>query len=209
MIFLIAGTNGAGKTTAVRRILESLSTPIETTDLYTVHEDRNGQHWAILGTYSGSACGGCDKFSWKGAANDLENTLVALAEHDTHAILEGSIVSTWGRDRLARLIPYGLQVLQLDTPVEECERRVNARRLEKKGPEKYTPVNPKNLISKYEGLLSILPKRRDLGIPVDILSQDDAVARVTNLMGGRPVDPDWGWGRETTLMGDAHVAEDE
>jgi energy-coupling factor transporter ATP-binding protein EcfA2 len=178
MIILISGTNGSGKTTLVRRLIELMPEPTEETKIYTRRGD-----FAVLGKYDGNACGGCDKFSWKGAADDLEAELVRLVEAGVTPILEGSIVSTWGLKRLERLIPHGLVIIQLTTSVEECERRVNARRLEKRGPEKYTPVNPKNLVAKHGGLVSILPKRRALGVDVRERNNEEAFIEARNLLG--------------------------
>jgi len=177
MIIIIAGTNGSGKTTLMRRVIDVMGDPI--------HQDKMVMEWdsaAIIGKYDGPNCGGCDGFSWKGAADDIESL---VNEYDTagkHVLLEGVIVSTWGMARLKRLAERGLVVLHLTTPVEVCEASVNERRKARMG-EKYTPVKPDNLYSKHGGLERGVEKRRAEGIDVRRFDRDGAFVEVQGILG--------------------------
>ena len=176
MIVIVAGTNGSGKTTLARRILELLPEPNS--------QDKMVMEWdevVIIGKYDGPTCGGCDGFSWKGAADDIEALAVQAHEAGKAVLLEGVIVSTWGKARLQRLIEYGLVIVQLATPVEVCEASVNERRKIRMG-EKYTPVKPDNLYGKHRGLERGVETRREMGIDVRVLDREGAFLEVKELL---------------------------
>lgn len=199
MIILIAGTNGAGKTYLMRRILAKLP---EKPDLLTeVKVDgksgpkmkRIASTWlapydiTILGKYDGPTCGGCDCYSWKGASDDLERVVTEEVKAGRRVLLEGLIVATWGQDRMKRLKDLGLVVVQLSTPLEACLDAVNGRRktrAEAEGKE-YTPVNPDNPSSKHRFLEKVAPVRRGLGVPVNELDRESAYRYVVEALGMR------------------------
>lgn len=199
MIILIAGTNGAGKTHLMRRILAKLP---EKPDLLTeVKVDgksgpkmkRIASTWlapydiTILGKYDGPTCGGCDCYSWKGASDDLERVVTEEVKAGRRVLLEGLIVATWGQDRMKRLKDLGLVVVQLSTPLEACLDAVNGRRktrAEAEGKE-YTPVNPDNPSSKHRFLEKVAPVRRGLGVPVNELDRESAYRYVVEALGMR------------------------
>jgi energy-coupling factor transporter ATP-binding protein EcfA2 len=177
MIIIVAGTNGSGKTTLMRRVIEQLGEPR--------HQDKMVMDWdevTIIGKYDGPACGGCDGYSWKGAADDLEKLAVIHHNLGKTVLLEGVIVSTWGMPRLARMQELGLVYVLLDTPAETCEDSVNERRKIRMG-EKYTPVNPDNLLSKHRGLLGGVDKKRAVGMDVRVFDRESAFAEVKELLG--------------------------
>tara|TARA_R110002153_G_scaffold132597_2_gene281651 strand:- start:19042 stop:19578 length:537 start_codon:yes stop_codon:yes gene_type:complete len=176
MIIIVAGTNGSGKTTLARRILELLGEPIRQDKMLMEWEDV-----VVIGKYNGPACGGCDGFSWKGAADDIEAIAVEAIQLGKAVLLEGVIVSTWGKARLERLIESGLVYVQLATPVEVCEASVNDRRKIRLG-EKYTPVKPDNLYGKHRGLLNGIEKKKDMGIDIRVLGREDAFLEVKELL---------------------------
>lgn len=199
MIILIAGTNGAGKTHLMRRILAKLP---EKPDLLTeVKVDgksgpkmkRIASTWlapydiTILGKYDGPTCGGCDCYSWKGASDDLERVVTEEVKAGRRVLLEGLIVATWGQDRMKRLKDLGLVVVQLSTPLEACLDAVNGRRktrAEAEGKE-YTPVNPDNPSSKHRFLEKVAPVRRGLGVEVLELDRESAYRYVVEALGMR------------------------
>lgn len=176
MIVIVAGTNGSGKTTLMRRVIDVLGEPQQ--------QDKMFMEWdnvVIVGKYDGPHCGGCDGFSWKGAADDIEALVTSYQELGKHVLLEGVIVSTWGMARLKRLAERGLVVIHLTTPVDVCEASVNERRKVRMG-EKYTPVKPDNLRSKHAGLERGVEKRRAEGIDVRRFDREAAFAEIRGML---------------------------
>ena len=199
MIILIAGTNGAGKTHLMRRILAKLP---EKPDLFTeVKVDgksgpkmkRIASTWlapydiTILGKYDGPTCGGCDCYSWKGASDDLERVVTEEVKAGRRVLLEGLIVATWGQDRMKRLKDLGLVVVQLSTPLEACLDAVNGRRKTRAEAEgkPFTEVNPDNPSSKFRFLEKVASVRRNLGVPVLELDREAAYRYIVNALGMR------------------------
>lgn len=180
MIVLVSGTNGAGKTHLVRRILDLLPRGDPVAAPAKVVASRHGDV-VVIGRYDGPACGGCDAFSWKGAADDIEAVAVGAVSAGAKVLLEGVIVSTWGRDRLLRLASLGLVVVHLTTPLETCIDSVNDRRrvvAASKGKE-FVPVKTDNISAKYHGL----SRKKDPGIEVLELDREVAFVRVRELLG--------------------------
>jgi hypothetical protein len=99
-------------------------------------------------------------------------------------VLEGLLVGTWGVPRLGRLVTYGLTLIHLSTPVEECVASVLKRRTERAAAagKELKPFNPDNTVGKHAGLLSVLPLRRAAGIPVELLSREEAMTRTLELL---------------------------
>ncbi len=203
MIILIAGTNGAGKTHLMRRILAKLPEPTNHTTVVKPNGKpvqvaanwygTNTEAWpgsnnvTILGKYDGSTCGGCDCYSWKGAPDDLERVVTEAVKAGQRVLLEGLTVCSWGQDRMKRLKDLGLVIVQLSTPLEACLDAVNGRRktrAEAEGKE-YTPVNPDNPSSKHRFLEKVAPVRRRLGVPVNELDRESAYRYVVEALGMR------------------------
>lgn len=187
MIVLISGTSGSGKTYIVQRLLEELGP--SGGDIHLGPRGKQaGYVWpfrnvVVMGTYT-TACGGCDGLSWKGGADDIEAEVLAQRAIGRKVVLEGLLVATWGVPRLGRMVPEGLRVIHLTTPVEECIASVLERRAARAAEtgKEVKPFNPANTAGKHHGLLSVLPARRAAGIPVEELDRAGALARVKELI---------------------------
>ncbi len=194
MIILVSGTNGAGKTYLMRRVLDLL--PREANGECRIQRDRTksirvGSQWGhpyditLLGRYDGPTCGGCDCLSWKGASDDLERLIVKAVQDGQRVLLEGLIVATWGIKRLMRLRGMGLAIVHIAVPLEECLASVNDRRRARAlatGKE-YTPVKEDNIVSKYRCLQRQNDARRASGITVLELSREQAFQHVIGALG--------------------------
>lgn len=187
MIVLLSGTSGSGKTFIVEQLLAELG-PHDTTLRLGPRHKHGGYVWerrrvTIMGEYT-AACGGCDRLSWKGASDEIEQAVVAHHELGHKVVLEGLLVGTWGIPRMSRLVPRGLIVIHLATPVEECVRAVEERRSARAAAagKEPVPLSPANTVGKHAGLLSVLPRRRRAGIPVELLDRAAALARVRELV---------------------------
>src|SRR5712664_2403301 len=126
VIVNIRGTNGSGKSTAVTRYTESVGVAEELKE--------NSRTWAyrlqngvfVLGRYT-TACGGCDTIK---TFAELKAAVTELASHGP-VLFEGVLWSTCFKPsvELAQSLPkHHLIFAMLDTPADECLRRVLARR---------------------------------------------------------------------------------
>lgn len=133
MIIRLNGTHGSGKSTVAKRLLRKYPhTKVEEGGKvvgYRVNLGAKTLH--IIGPYE-TACGGCDAIQpyariWpmvEAAADDF---------HVDHVFFEGALVSSsYGNIGRASEV-YGDDWVNafLDTPVEECIRRVNERRAQR------------------------------------------------------------------------------
>ena len=184
-ILNIRGTNGSGKSSAVRALMAHLGKPIPF--LFDNKEAGYRCKYApdkplfVLGKYT-SACGGLDSsFSYKGAADDVMLCLDLLAEKG-HVVCEGVVaMSSYGFGRLARFAnnqkAKGNNVIfaRLDTPAELCVQRVRARRKEA-GNSK--PFYPEKLLDKYASVIRSQEKLREAGHDVRILPHEEPLQTI-------------------------------
>lgn len=187
MIVLLSGTSGSGKTYIVEQLLRELG-PHDETLAIGPKGKHGGYVWrnrgvTIMGEYT-AACGGCDRISYKGGSDDIERVVFEQRTLDRKVVLEGLLVATWGVERLARLVWGGLIVIHLTTPVDVCVASVERRRIERarEAGREPKPFDPANTVGKHRGLLSVLPARREAGIPVEELDRAAALARVKELI---------------------------
>lgn len=157
MIVNIRGTSGSGKSHLVRRIMELYTDknplfipgrkqPIK----YQLHADEPGvKDLHVIGHYE-TACGGCDTIS---KMDDIFAQVRGADDLGQDVMFEGLLIAA-DVNRVAELHKEGRQVLvlALDTTLETCLSSVNQRRMERLGPEKYTPVKEANTISKHRGV---------------------------------------------------------
>ena len=132
MIVNVRGTHGAGKSTVVRSVMRlGIVAPIfgllgpNLPEAYAVEFPRATVPTFVVGPYT-SACGGCDRISDNA-------TVIALIEKYAergHVLFEGSLISsTYGAvGRFLEAWRKDAAFVFLDTPLEECLRRVEARR---------------------------------------------------------------------------------
>jgi predicted kinase len=173
MILNIRGTHGSGKSTLVRKLLDSGTT------MAAVNEDgspsdakrpagyvvfglpgmKKGAAMYVVGPYE-TACGGADAIQ----PYDLIWPRVLEYARKGHVIFEGALVSSSvgniGREMAARR-QKDCVVLFLDTPVQVCLDRI-AKRRAAKGDER--PLNPKNTTVKHHAVEVSRPKLEALGL---------------------------------------------
>jgi predicted ABC-type ATPase len=178
-IIAIKGTNGSGKSSAVRALVAHLGkiATLRFNNKDAGYRCEYGERTVfVLGKYR-STCGGLDSsFSYKGAANDVFLCLDALVAKG-HVVCEGVIAMTsYGFGRVARFAEEqkakGNNVIfaRIDTPAELCIERVRRRRRESGN---HRPFNAEKLLHKYESVLRSQEKLRDAGYDARILPHDD------------------------------------
>lgn len=158
MIISLRGTHGSGKSTVVRTILERYPhVPLGTgkkPDGYRVSILFLRQPLFIVGPYL-TACGGCDAIQ----PYDLIWPRIDSWSQQGHVLFEGALVSSSYGNIGRASEKFGDHVIFafLDTPLEECIRRIKARR-ESRGSTK--EFNPKNTISKYNSVKGSIDRIR-------------------------------------------------
>jgi hypothetical protein len=177
-IIAIKGTNGSGKSSAVRALITHLG-KVATLRFNNKDAGYRCQHTPpifVLGKYK-SACGGLDSsFSYSGAADDLLLCIDTLAAKG-HVVAEGVIALTsYGFGRMTRFADKqsrkGNRMIfaRIDTPAELCIERVRQRRMEAGN---IKPFNPEKLLDKYESVLKSQEKLFAAGYDARILPHEE------------------------------------
>lgn len=194
IILNVRGTNGSGKSTAVRRLMDQLGKPtvFQIDGKEAGYRYRKaGQNVLVLGKYE-TACGGLDaSFSYPGAADDVIFFLHELAQHG-HVVAEGVVaMGSYGIGRLQKFsedeaaksnhVIFAL----MDTPLETCISRCETRRAEKaaaKGKDP-KPLNPANLQSKWDSNHKDLAKLKALGLDTRFIPHTDPLPTLLSWLG--------------------------
>lgn len=177
MVINLRGTSGSGKTTIVRGIMAKASqiNPMFFTgtgfievvgkekkpDGYRMYLDGKPSVYAI-GSYE-NTCGGCDAIS---SQDEICDRIRRYAPHG-HVLVEGLLMShlfsryaMLDRELHAKGIDFVWAFI--DTPLELCLQRVEARReerrLAKKNPPEYKPLDPTNTVDKWNDMRRVHKK---------------------------------------------------
>ena len=195
IILNIRGTNGSGKSTAMRLLMERLGkgTPFQIDGKEAGYRFRRpgATDVLVLGKYA-TACGGLDaSFSYPGAADDVIFFLDELAGKG-NVVAEGVVaMGSYGIGRLhdfaVKQEAKGNTVIfaLMDTPLETCIARCEKRRAEKaaaKGKEA-KPLNPENLKSKWESNHKDIGKLQGLGLDCRMIPHLDPLPSLIAWLG--------------------------
>lgn len=131
----IRGTHGSGKSTIATRIMnkygyiEHIKISADGMKARTagyIVPIKRGETLFIVGKYE-TACGGCDGIQ---PYSDIWPRVAAAAEDHHHVLFEGALISTtYGSiGQESEFFGNDFVFAFMDTPLEECVRRVNARR---------------------------------------------------------------------------------
>lgn len=187
MIIQIAGTNGAGKSTAMRAIMErGIATEVmEGTTIigYDVMlADVDSGLVRVVGRYGDTPTGGCDQFS---GVSQIHTRVLDGLTHCAHVLWEGGTVrgglnQTRGPALVRDLeVPY--TVVLLTTPYSQCLDGINARRAEGgRGPLQ----DDSEIQSNYKRAQNYAARMRDAGARVVRASRDEAPDVVLELLRG-------------------------
>ena len=181
-IISVRGTNGSGKTTVVRRVMElfSVKAPVyidgrKNPYYYMLANGDAGYGAVIIGSYENTT-GGCDTISGTAPIYELVK-MHALAGRDV--IFEGLMHAQDVNHTTLLTLPQHL--IYLATTQEECIASTKTRRAAA-GNEK--ELDPKNLISKYKGVQSAFNRTANLPHVTQFkLSREDAFQKVRELIG--------------------------
>lgn len=165
IILSVRGTFGSGKTTAVREFMTNYPT-VELCNKagkpmgYRVDASkaRLKSPIFVIGSYR-NTCGGTDTIATQQEIVDR----IMLAHPLGHVLFEGALVSASGVNGTVTQAIHPTMAdcyAFLDTPLETCIQRVEQRRATK-GNE--TPLDPKNLVQKFEGCVATYKAFRAAG----------------------------------------------
>lgn len=183
-IINIRGTNGSGKTTAVRRIMGHLTYIRDYTTkngVFThVYATPSDEFVFFIGKYEGAVTGGVDRVK---NVRDVVEACRELSGYG-HIVMEGLLIS--GLQQLTKDIADAcvgqaqLHALTLDTPKETCiAQTLNRRALA--GNDK--PFDPgKSLIPKYRAVELAHAKLKAWGLDSRLMSQRDAICTSLTLL---------------------------
>lgn len=151
-------------------------------DLRAPHPEREGKSLLVghhskrgavyfVGSYE-ATCGGCDKFSWKGAADWVQAQVAAHARMGQDVVFEGALVSEWKTERFCQLEKVApLHIVVLTTPLRYCLDAVNSRRAVRGVAE---PVDPESTTKRHETSIRKASKERAMGLSVHSLDREAA-----------------------------------
>lgn len=183
MILNIRGTHGSGKSTLVRGLLNRGSaSPLgagKRPEGYVVTLPKLARPVYVVGSYE-TACGGCDGIQ---PYSLIWPRIVEYAGKG-HVVFEGALVSSsYGNiGRSSEVYGNNFVFAFLDTPLEECLRRV-ARRREAKGDQR--SLDPRNTTVKYNNIQRSIAKiQEEFGRKVVILKHQIAQLQVMLLLRG-------------------------
>jgi uridine kinase len=152
MIFNLRGTNGSGKTTVARAVIQRA----EATPRYSATKRKkveayvgelHGKEIAILGSYE-NVCGGMDTVS---DIRDAAELITRYADEFPQVFYEGLFISHMIGTVGAAVRPYGDRAILafLDTPLDVCIDRVIERRKERGDLREF---DPKNVIKDFSAV---------------------------------------------------------
>lgn len=174
MMINLRGTGGSGKSTIVRKVMESFTsrTPaFQTSRRQPISYllQRNGvPDLRVLGHYE-TACGGCDTITSPDRVYELIEESYRAGEN---VLFEGIIIG----DDVRRLVELHrktkVKVIALNTPMADCLAGIQARR-DERGDER--PLDPKNTVSRNERLKKIMSRLRDSNVDATWMNRADAL----------------------------------
>lgn len=130
--------------------------------------DNPNQGISVVGHYE-TACGGCDTI------HSFDEVFAHVRrEYDMgYNVLFEGVLLYCEVPLTTMMVMEGLplDVVALNTPIDECVASVNLRRWERGDPE---PVNPDNTVTKFNGTVSSMKRLVANGVPVTWASRQQA-----------------------------------
>lgn len=188
-IIKIHGCSGAGKTTAARSLIENAVEGEKTlvhlplaegygkplgknaaVTVYSLKLKGVAETVFLLGNYDGLACGGVDGVS------DFRHIFMLLENFHSHGhiVFEGLLQSTYYGKMGEHSLKFGKDYIYafIDTPVDVCLQRVEARRAAAGNKGKF---NPQNTRDKHSTVAHTMDRVRSLGHTVVVLNHDKSM----------------------------------
>lgn len=189
MIISIRGTNGSGKSTIVRDLMSRAQS---CRPLFGVLGVRKPEAYRlgwpelatthVLGPYVTPSSCGLDSIT----NYDLQPALLRKYAPLGHVVFEGLISGKlWGRVGavLEELAPeQGVALLYLDTPVDECVRRVVERRRQAGDARTFNEKNLRAVYDQVRGNMAAVRRKNISGLRIEEVSSSTAADRCLELL---------------------------
>lgn len=158
-LFNIRGTNGSGKSYALRKLMTGESSvTMEGAYKVTHYSDRN---LYVIGSYD-NACGGLDTVKKFEETNEMALKYIQLGNVAMEGILWSTVFkSSYELDAKLRAMGHLMVWIQMDTPIKVAMDRVMARRALKGNME---PFNPEKVIAKQKSISRTYNRAVDAGV---------------------------------------------
>ena len=184
-IINIRGTNGSGKTTAARAIMNHLKYFRDYTTsngVFThLYKTPKGEVVSFIGKYEGAVTGGVDRVK---NVRDIGDACREICPY-SHIVMEGLLLS--GLQQLTKDIADGcigyaqFHALTLDTPKEQCIEQTLKRRALAGNDKPFDPG--KSLVPKYRAVELAHEKFKSWGLDARRLPQREIVTEALKLLG--------------------------
>lgn len=196
MIVNLRGTNGTGKTYAVRQVLGAVyQADPQAIDYipsakdqggfraghYRIINRRSARPLIVLGCYGGAASGGVDQYP---STLMVEAAVRRWHSEQCDVLYEGLLISHLQARWMAvarDCAPHWF--LYLEKTAELCIADTERRRAECGN---MRPLNPKNLLGKYRATERCCQVMREAGLLVERVAPEEAAAKVWTLLEGAP-----------------------
>jgi hypothetical protein len=187
MIISVRGTHGSGKSTVVRRVMdffplrEEVMRPGRRRPMgYILSQHNSQKRVAVLGHYE-TPCGGCDSIP---VVEDMYDFAREYARGGADILLEGILAQHYALKKFLTFSEFGMTVLVLNTPLEQCIADTLARRGETTDERKAKITE--TIKSEYRNVERGAERLRDNKIDVRLVNRDEALMQCLGLL-GRPM----------------------
>lgn len=189
MIINVRGTSGSGKSTIVREVMKLY----DHRDPMHVEGRRQpigyrltslGRRALYVAGHYETECGGCDTIS-KSAMDTIHGLVRSWHASGADVLFEGLLVSAEAR-RLIDMHADGVDdilVIILTTPIEQCLEGILDRRMRRGASSELGPNTLKNLESKMRGAIRCGERFEAVGMQVEHLDRQRALAEVVARFG--------------------------
>lgn len=184
MIIQVAGTNGSGKSTVVRAVMDAGSArPVEEDGRvrgYAVALPGTGPFLHVVGEYGHAATGGCDTIK---SVVDIYARVAEAADQGCHVLFEGirALNQTRG-PRLVAQVRVPFVVLLLEVPLGTALRSIDARRAAR-GDAAFA-ADTRDVTNNHVRARNYAARMRDAGARVVRATRAEAPGRILAMLRG-------------------------
>lgn len=183
MIISVRGTHGSGKSTIVKQIISKFPQSEELKRMarrrpigYKLFHPARERPLVVPGHYE-TPSGGCDNIS---SVEEAYGVVRKAAHEESDVLLEGILAQHYAVDKFVKLRQFGVVVIVLTTPLEQCITDVLSRRGETT-PERAEKIT-QTIIREFRNVRLGAIRLRDRGIKVHYLTREETLTLCLQLL---------------------------